>query len=187
MRAVLLEVPERFLAERRARGEDRFDEMWEGVLHMVPPPSSGHQRLGAELVMTLGPIAKARGLVVLYEAGLFRAADDYRQPGVIFARPEQVTPRGVEGGAELVIELRSPNDETYEKLPFYAAFGVKELLVIEPTTRAVELFVLRDGALLATVTDDQGRLRSDALGVTLRRVDDGPRLEVAWAGGAALV
>jgi Uma2 family endonuclease len=186
MRAVMLEVPERLLAERRKRGEDRFDEMWEGVLHMVPPPSGWHQELAAELVMALGPIGKARGLRVLNEAGLFRSASDYRQPDVIFALPSQLTERGVEGGAELIIEVRSPNDETYEKLPFYEAFGVRELLVIEPRTREVELYVLRGGKLLAAATDERGRLRSDVLGVTLQRVD-GPLLELTWSGGSTRI
>ena len=33
------------LDDRRRRGADRWDEMWDGVLHMVPPPGSDHQTL----------------------------------------------------------------------------------------------------------------------------------------------
>lgn len=33
-----MEVPEAMLAERRRLGLDRRDEMWNRVLHMVPPP-----------------------------------------------------------------------------------------------------------------------------------------------------
>ncbi|MGI9120683.1 MAG: hypothetical protein ACR2G7_11290 [Acidimicrobiales bacterium] len=42
MRAVLLEAPQSLLEERRRLGLDIFDEMWEGVLHMVPPPGGPH-------------------------------------------------------------------------------------------------------------------------------------------------
>lgn len=42
MRAVMLDVPQALLEERRARGADRWDEMWEGELHMVPLPSEQH-------------------------------------------------------------------------------------------------------------------------------------------------
>ena len=49
MRAVMLDVPESLLDERRRQGLDVFDEVWEGVLHMVPPPSGEHQRLELEL------------------------------------------------------------------------------------------------------------------------------------------
>ena len=34
--------------------------------------------------------------------------------------------------AALVVEIVSPGDETYEKVPFYAAHGVEEVLVVEP-------------------------------------------------------
>ena len=47
MRGVLVEVPERMLAERRRLGLDGHDEMWDGVVHLVPPPDGRHQRLGS--------------------------------------------------------------------------------------------------------------------------------------------
>ena len=46
----MLEVHEALIAERRRLGHDRFDEMWEGVLHMVPSPGFGHQDLESWLV-----------------------------------------------------------------------------------------------------------------------------------------
>jgi hypothetical protein len=35
----MLDVPGSLLDERRRLGLDVVDEVWEGVLHMVPPPS----------------------------------------------------------------------------------------------------------------------------------------------------
>jgi hypothetical protein len=35
VRAVMLEVPQALLDERRAHGLDKSDEMWDGELHMV--------------------------------------------------------------------------------------------------------------------------------------------------------
>src|SRR5262245_9595612 len=100
MRVVMLEAPKELLAERRRMGADKRDEMWEGVLHMVPPASSDHQRLGTELLLALAPVAKQRGLQPFYETGVFRPGhveSDYRVPDLLFARREQVTHRGVEG------------------------------------------------------------------------------------------
>lgn len=116
----MLEVPEALLEERRRKGVDRWDELWEGVLHMVPPPGGPHQRLGTRPAAALLPAADRRGLVLSYQTGLFAADDDYRQPDIMVARPGRCTDRGVDA-AELVIENRSPGDETYEKLPWYAA------------------------------------------------------------------
>ncbi len=39
--------------------------------------------------------------------------------------------------AALVVEIISPGDETWEKLPFYAEHQVDELLIVDPTKRGV--------------------------------------------------
>jgi hypothetical protein len=50
------------------------------------------------------------------DAGLFNPAVpdscSYQQPDVVVARAEHTSDRGVESGAELVVEISSPNDET---------------------------------------------------------------------------
>jgi hypothetical protein len=71
MRAVLLEVPEVMLAERRKFGLDGRDEVWDGVLHMVPPPGRPHQEMGGELYLVLGPLAKHRGLRTYLRSACF--------------------------------------------------------------------------------------------------------------------
>ena len=69
----MLDVPESLLDERRRLGLDVFDEVWEGVLHMVPPPSGEHQRLGSELIASFWSLAKQRGLVASHETGSVRS------------------------------------------------------------------------------------------------------------------
>jgi Uma2 family endonuclease len=179
MRAVMLQVPESLLAERRRLGADRWDEMWDGVLHMVPSPSGWHQSLGSELHLVLAPVAKTRGLRALYETAVHtpgRIDRDYRQPDLVFFKPEAFHDRGVVGAPELVVEILSPDDESYDKLPWYAALGTREVLIVDPITRAVDLFVLRDGKLVRAET-----ARSEVLDATFARID-GPRLRVSIAG-----
>jgi Uma2 family endonuclease len=183
MRAVMVNVPDSLLAERRRTGADLFDEMWEGVLHMVPAPSAAHQRLNAELMMVLGPLAKAQGLVPLVEANVYHADDDYRVPDQLYARTEQLSDRGAEPAAVLVVEILSPGDETYDKLDWYAAGGVDEVLVVDPDSRRAEVFARR-GSRMVLVESTPGRLES--LGVELETVE-GPKLRLAWDGGAAEV
>ena len=184
-RAVVLRPPERWLEERRKAGADRWDEVWEGVLHLVPPPSSWHQRFGLKLARTLAPIGEAKGLEASYETGLYRPGTgetDYRVPDLVFARPEQISPRGVEGAADLVVELLSEDDESRAKLPFYAEVGVREVLLIDPDTRDLELYALRSDRFFAVQPDERGAVRSAILGVLFTKVA-GPRLSLAWAGG----
>ncbi len=46
--------------------------------------------------------------------------------------------------AALVVEVVSPDDETYEKFGFYAAHGVEEIIVADPHEQSVRCF-RRDG------------------------------------------
>ena len=39
--------------------------------------------------------------------------------------------------AALMLEIISPGDETWEKLNFYAAHGVEELLIVDPQEQTV--------------------------------------------------
>lgn len=187
MRAVLVEAPEALLEERRRLGHDVFDEMWEGVLHMVPPPGGPHQRLETCLARAFGPAADRRGLLISAETGLFAAADDYRVPDLAVYRPEHASDRGIDDRAELVVELRSPRDESYEKLDWYAARGVKEVFIIHPHTRVVERYALRGGAYRLTEANSSGYVTSEVLGLRLSTVEssDGPRLRVDDEGAVS--
>lgn len=148
MRGVMLEVPEELLAERRRTGAYRRDEVWAGVLHMVPPAASSHQRLSGRVFLVLSRIAARRGFEAMYESGLFdppEGVKNYRVPDLMIVDPRNVSRRGIEGIAELVIEILSPNDESRDKLPFFARVGVREVWLIDPNTNVVEMFQSRDG------------------------------------------
>ena len=187
MRVVMLEAPrevEAMLDERRRLGLDVRDEMWGGVLHIVPPPGDAHGEFSLEFVFVVGPIAKRRGLVPRMETGLFRSDDDYRVPDQLYRRPDQGSDRGAEG-AELVVEVRSPRDESYEKIDFYSGSGVREMIVAHPMERRVELFRSVGGRLMPVQPGPDGEHTSEVLGITMRTVDG--KLEITWDGGSATV
>jgi hypothetical protein len=183
MRVVMLEAPQAMLDERRALGLDGHDEMWDGVLHVVPP-AGGLQGLSSEFFGVMFRVAKSRGLVPRMETGLFRTADDFRVPDQLYCRPDQLSDRGAEG-AELVVEVRSAGDDTYRKLPFFAALGVREVLVLHPEPRRVELYRLVGDQLLPVQADAAGELASDVLGVRIAAT--AAALRLTWDGGTAEV
>lgn len=190
MRAVIREVPEELLQERARKGWDRWDEVWEGVLHMVPPPNFLHQSLATKLSGFLIARLEARGIGTLVEAGMYRPGPimSYRVPDLMFfpLAAGVATERGIEGPAHVVVEILSPNDETYEKFDFYAAMGVAEIVVIHPTTRAVELYRLAGSRYLATSADDRGRLHVATIDVRLATVAGPPPLLRVEHGGDAV-
>lgn len=158
--------------------------MWDAVVHVVPPAGDAQQELQAELFYVLFPLARRLGLLRRFETGLYRADDDYTVPDQLYCRPDQRSDRGAER-AELVIEIRSPRDETYDKIDWYAARGVREMLIVHPEGRRVELLRNVGGRLLPVSAGPGGALHSEVLAVGLATVDG--RLVITWDGGSATV
>ncbi|MBK8974747.1 MAG: Uma2 family endonuclease [Planctomycetes bacterium] len=183
------EVPPELLEWRRHIGADRHDEVWDGVLHMGPEPSISHQDLERRLLMWLGAHWEGAGHRLLHGVGVARPGvrswvHDYRVPDISLLTSQgaarEVGDTHLEGGPDVVIELRSPGDETYDKLGFYCAVGCREIWVIDRDTRAIEIYA-PDGELQPQrrLADADGWHRS-ALGIELRTVEQ--RLEVQLGG-----
>lgn len=180
MRAVLVNA-ESFLEQRRRQGMDKFDEMWEGEWHFVNPPKSWHSFLNGDMLVVLRPHAERAGLRSTGDAlGVFASGSDWRIPDQAYVRPDQIVEEGVTG-AEFVVEFRSPGDESYAKLPFYAGRGITEAMIVH-RDRRFELFGL-DGAGAYQPVEDG---RCETLGVTFSTVA-GPKLRIEWDGGSAEV
>lgn len=95
------------------------------------------------LAVLLHPLAQAAGLT---GSGPFNLGgpDDYRVPdrGYHRGRPAGTWIPTV----AMVVEIVSPDDETYEKFDFYAAHGVEEILVADPARRSLAISArTRDG------------------------------------------
>jgi Uma2 family endonuclease len=127
--------------QRRRSGLDRLDEVWDGVLHMVPAPSGRHADISHQLAVLLDRPARDAGLFpTIAEFNLGEDAHDFRVPDGGIHR-ERLT--GVwHHTAALVVEITSPGDETRAKLPFYAAHDVDEILIVDPDARTVEWLAL---------------------------------------------
>ena len=127
---------EELLERRRELGQDLLDEVWEGVYVMNPAPSEGHADVAQQLAELLGPAARAAGLWPRMSIFNLGEPDDYRVPdgGLLRERLNRVRVPT----AALVIEIVSPGDDTWTKLPFYARHGVDELLIVDLQKRSVE-------------------------------------------------
>ncbi len=147
MRTLVLDPPTAGLGDvlegRRRSGLDRLDEIWEGVYHMVPAPSGPHGDLESQLHALLRPLAQQAGLKMIGQSNLGESEHDFRVPDGAL---HHSVPRGVwNPTAALVIEIVSPGDESWEKLPFYAAHDVDEVLIVDPAERSVSWPALEGG------------------------------------------
>ncbi len=140
---------EELISRRRALGQDGFDEVWEGEYHVAPHAHSHHGLIAHRLAVLLDPYASRAELL---GSGAFNLGtpEDYRVPDGGFHR---VLPEGVYvASAPVVVEIVSPDDETFAKLGFYAAHGVLEVLVALPEERAVRCYDPATGEQLTTST-----------------------------------
>ena len=89
-----------------------------------------------------------------------------------------------EGAPTAVVEIRSPEDESYEKLPFYAAPGVPEVWIIDRDSKESELHVLGPEGYRKQAPGADGWLASPGTGVEMRAGHPG-KLLLRIAGDAA--
>lgn len=143
------------LADRRARGLDRYDEVWDGVYVMSPLANNEHQKLALRL-------ASVMDLVIDMELGGTsycgcNVSDqehdwkyNYRCPDVaVFLANTSAKDRGAhwQGGPDFAIEVTSTGDKTWDKLDFYAKVGTRELLIVEREPWELILLRLQSGKL----------------------------------------
>lgn len=146
---------EALIESRRRVGADHHDEVWDGDLHMNPAPRKRHQLLEVELSLHLHPLAKPRGLAVTTGVNIGEP-DDFRIPDVCVLA--DVRDELWVATALLVVEILSPHDESWQKLPYYAAHGVNEAVIVDPVARSVK-WLHSDGSRFTPVD------RSELLGI----------------------
>ncbi len=129
--------------------EDRRYEVIDGEPFLTPAPTPSHQDVVLELVRLLADFVQSRrlGRVVLAPCDVVLSKFDILQPDIFFIAAEResiVGQKYIEGSPDLVIEVLSPSTATRDreaKAERYATFGVREMWLIEPGTRTIEVFV----------------------------------------------
>ena len=141
MKTVVLGDPPEVLisliANRKRLGLDTHDEVWNGEYHMAPAARYEHADVGSVLAEVLGPLARRRGLRPSLPFNLGDATD--------FRVPDMGIHRGRPGGVwiptvAIVVEICSPNDESYAKFDFYFEHDVEEILIVDPAAKIVTWF-----------------------------------------------
>jgi Uma2 family endonuclease len=186
----------RLIRKRRESGADRWDEVWDGVYIMAPPPNDEHQDvLGMLYFAFQASIGLTRSGIVRFGVNITDRADDWRRnfrtPDVAVFLPGNPAINKKShwlGGPDFAVEVISPYDRTREKLAFYAKIGVRELLIVDRYPWALELYRLDQGTLTLVGTstvDKPDLLASAVLPLSFQLVDGDPRptIEVTHSDG----
>ena len=158
------------LAELLAAPEGRYE--WAGgrLIEMSPPPSFGHGRQVVFLVEIMDLFARRHDLgAVVGDHYAQRLDETIRVPDVAFFKKsslDRVKPTHSEGGADLVVEIVSPDSgarDRGEKFDEYERAGIEEYWVVDPRRRLAEFYRLREGLYAPVLPDAEGRVFSSAL------------------------
>ena len=153
--------------------DDLHAEWVNGEVTIFMPPTTLHQRLVSFLAKILGLYAQALRLgEVLVAPCEMRLAHSAREPDLLFVATEnlgRISPQRIEGPADLVIELISPESvarDRADKFYEYQEAGVREYWIIDPRPgkERVDWYALAaDQTFLSIVPDAAGRYVSQVL------------------------
>jgi Uma2 family endonuclease len=158
------------VAELLALGEGKREWVRGSVLEMEPT-SDEHDETRGYLDRVIGTYASENDAgAVKGEQFAERLREDLvRIPDIAFFRKDsrnRIKPTYSEGGADLVIEIVSPESrgrDRGDKFYDYEAAGVEEYWIVDPARRRAEFYRLRDGAYEPVLPDDEGRIHSSTL------------------------
>jgi len=143
-----------FIEERLSCGGGKKDEVWEGVYRMSPDPTNSHQRIILRLCNAFDAALDQSQAIVQPGGNVSNRNKqwykNYCCPDVIVILPgNSIQDRKTHyfGGPDFVVVVLSEGDDSVEKLPFYAKVGTREVLHVDPETKELTLFALRDGSM----------------------------------------
>ncbi len=146
-------------------------EILDGDLYVTPSPTARHQIVSANLFFALSGHVRAEGLGRILAAPLdvVFADDTIVQPDLLFISNERlpILRDWVHGAPDLLIEILSPGTRDRDrtlKRRLYARHGVRELWLVDPEARQVEVYSLDPAAETPPrVFAEQDVLNSDVL------------------------
>lgn len=158
-------------------------EILDGDLYVTPSPSARHQEVSLNLVLALTQHVRTHGLGKIFAAPLdvILADDSIAQPDILFIADERldIVRDVVHGAPDLLIEILSPGTRERDrtlKRHLYARHGVRELWLVDPEERKVEVHRLDPASETSPgIFADRDTLTSDVL-PSLRLL-----LESIWA------
>ncbi len=141
------------IRRRQRLGQDRFDEVWNGVYVMAPNADNVHQSLVTRLTYALiEGLGNSDCNLILTGVNISDRVEqwtkNYRLPDVAdFPPGNPAEDRGSHylGGPDFAVEILSKRDRSRKKFDFYAKVGVRELLLMDRHPWALEFYRLERG------------------------------------------
>ncbi len=190
------EMERQLIARRRRLGQDKFDEVWNGVYVMSPLANDEHQDIAGSLYALFRETVQEPGLGIARPGiNVSDRRQDWRQnfrcpDAAVFLNGTSAINCDAHwfGGPDFAVEVASPGERVTKKLGFYAAVGTRESLILNRSRWKLSLYRLIDGELRLdgeSSVADGNWLSSNVLPLSFRLIDGikRPRIEVRHADG----
>lgn len=132
---------------------NRYEIIWGELYMMTPAPSTRHQRISRNLEYAFWNYVQEHNLgEVLYAPCdlVIEPGATPVQPDILFIsreRLEIITEKNVSGVPDLLVEILSAGSSRHDrvtKFKLYEQAGVPEYWLLDPDTRTIEVFALRE-------------------------------------------
>lgn len=130
-------------------GTNHLVEFSNGSIEVLPMPTKAHQRIVRALFVSLQQFVAACAVGEVFFAPLPVRLwpGKFREPDLVYVRPERGEYCGQPEGADLAVEVISPGDENRRrdletKRWEYAQAGIPEYWIVDPEKRQITVLVL---------------------------------------------
>lgn len=139
---------------------DRY-ELIDGEAVLLAAPTTSHQLVSAELMRQLANFLEGKNCKAIpapFDVRLFETDEDVPENVDTVVQPDitvicdrsKLDERGCKGAPDMIIEIISPSSLRHDRLikfNLYQRVGVKELWLVDPASRSIQVFLLKDGIL----------------------------------------
>lgn len=148
-------------------------ELIEGEIVKKQAPSPEHQNAAGNIFAQLHQFIREKqigGKCFMAPLDVYFTEIDYYQPDIIFIAKDRlhiVTPDGIEGVPDLIVEILSPGTHRHDrdrKMKVYRRTGVQEYWIVDPKSRTIEVYTLAEGDYdMSDFATEKGSVQSTLL------------------------
>jgi Uma2 family endonuclease len=174
MESTLIQPPKTMLEVWESLPEGTLCQLINNKLIMSPSPLDIHQVVLGDIYLEIALHLRKNkiGEIRIAPYDVYFSAQNILQPDLLFlknASLNKIDKKGLFGAPDLVIEILSPSTSQLdyeEKKIIYERFGVEEYFIIDPNSKSVEPFFLKNKEY-EMQEDVVAKINSKILGTTI--------------------